>query len=378
MLNVNSTRILVKMIGIALVLAFCPCTYGADDKDKALLEACKSGNLGEAQRLIDQGANVNAKDKNRITPLMIACGYQGQIKAQDKSAKTSVPIPVTAHPKLAALLIEKGANVNVQDDFGVTPLMAACGYVRLARGVDAQKMIFLPANTETVKLLLEKGADLNAKDRDGVTPLLAAVGFKQSFQFTEGTMRITRIISRPGNPAAVQILLGKGANPSAKEKFGLTPLLVASIWNDMESIPALLEKGAKVNEKDKASKTPLLWAAENGRLESVRLLLEKKADIQINDVDGMTALMRAAFNGHTQVVQLLLQEGSNLNKRCKKGRTALIVAAENGHPETVKVLVEKGADIKAKDNSGRTALACAQKKKYDKVVELLKKQDKSK
>ncbi len=376
--SLNLCGIVSRMIGLALVLVLCPYASGAGDKDKALMEACEKGNLKEAQRLIDEGANVNTKDNKRLTPLMLACGYQGQIKSKDKSGKALLPVSGKSNPELVILLVEKGANVNAKDDYGATPLMAACGYVQLAKNVDGQKMAFRPASPEIVKLLLEKGADITAKDRDGVTPLLAACGFKQSFQTTDANVRTTTIVSRPGHPLVVKILLEKGANSSPKDKFGLTPLLVAVIKNDPESVKALLEKGAQVNEKDKASKTPLVWAAENGRLDPVKLLLDKNADIHVNDVDAMTPFMRAAYNGHTKVAQMLLEKGSNLNKRSKRGQTALMVAAENGHTETVTFLLDKGADFRAKDNAGRTAFALAQKKKHQEVVEVLRKRGASK
>jgi ankyrin repeat protein len=55
-------------------------------------------------------------------------------------------------------LIDAGANINIKDDKGQTPLHKAC----------------ISENQEMVKLLIQKGADLEIKDNDGDTALLIA------------------------------------------------------------------------------------------------------------------------------------------------------------------------------------------------------------
>jgi uncharacterized protein len=64
------------------------------------------------------------------------------------------------HPDTAALLVEWGADVSTpsRNDFGVTPLHSACAALDLV----------------TVRLLLERGADPNVPQPSGFTPLDAA------------------------------------------------------------------------------------------------------------------------------------------------------------------------------------------------------------
>ncbi|CCX31249.1 Similar to Ankyrin repeat domain-containing protein 50; acc. no. Q9ULJ7 [Pyronema omphalodes CBS 100304] len=62
---------------------------------------------------------------------------------------------IKGHKEVACLLLEKGADVDIQDRFGNTPLSIA-----------AQN-----GHMTATRILLEKGADINLRDNDGRTPL---------------------------------------------------------------------------------------------------------------------------------------------------------------------------------------------------------------
>jgi hypothetical protein len=104
--------------------------------DKELFKALGRGDVKEVRKLLEKGANVNAKDIYGWTPLHAAAS--------------------SGHVDVVTLLIEKGADVNAKEIFyGWTPLHWAIinGYVDVAR------------------LLIEKGADPNLRNRDGKTPI---------------------------------------------------------------------------------------------------------------------------------------------------------------------------------------------------------------
>jgi ankyrin repeat protein len=100
-----------------------------------LLETAEEGDVQEVRSLIEEGADVNARDEDDFTPLHVAAEY--------------------GHTDVAALLIEWGADVNAQDDMGWTPLHKAAIWSR----------------TEAAAVLLERGADVNVRDDEGCTPL---------------------------------------------------------------------------------------------------------------------------------------------------------------------------------------------------------------
>ena len=207
-------------------------------------------------------------------------------------------------------------------------------------------------NTAAVQKLLGEGADANAKDNAGWTPLIWAAYF--------------------GRTDTVRALLEKGADVNAKGKDGMTALMNAASADYRDIVHSLLEKGANVNAKDNDGWTPLFWAAFSGRAEIVRALLEKGADVNAMDDSGKTVLMSAAVRGHADTVRALLEKGADVNAKSKAGRTALMSAADLGHLDTVRALLEQGADVDAKDKKGDTALRLAEKYKYTSIVALLR------
>ena len=99
-----------------------------EKQNKALMEACDFGNLAKVEEAIEEGADVNYKNRAGSSPLLVA-SIKGNIK-------------------LAKLLIEKGADVNVKDLWNITPLSMA-----LERN-----------DKEMVKFLLSNGATIDKYD----------------------------------------------------------------------------------------------------------------------------------------------------------------------------------------------------------------------
>jgi uncharacterized protein len=106
------------------------------DAAGALYAAVRHGFADEIQRLLDAGVDVNARrEYDGTTPLMVA-----------------------TVPKIAKLLIDRGADVNARDNEGTTPLL---WFLRgLAHKRTAEKYI---------RMLLEAGADVRVQTLQGDT-----------------------------------------------------------------------------------------------------------------------------------------------------------------------------------------------------------------
>lgn len=142
----------------------------------ALLLATHGNHIEVARLLIAAGADVNAKDAISDTPYLYA-GAEGHneilkmtLAAGADLASTNryggvalIPAAHHGHPETVKILLGTDININHINRLGWTALIEA---VILSDGG--------PVHTEIVRLLVDAGADVNIPDREGVTPLAHA------------------------------------------------------------------------------------------------------------------------------------------------------------------------------------------------------------
>ncbi len=296
-----------------------------------LHDAAKKGDVKRVRKLLEEGANPNARDENDNTPLHWAAPW--------------------GHVDVVKLLLEHGADPNIKNKYGNTPLHLAALY----------------GHVDVVRLLLERGADPDARNDYGKTPLHEAAD--------------------RGHLEVVRLLLQHGADPNVGVG-GATPLSFAIRYCNADIIKLLLERGASVKPKylcDAIEKectvavnallkrgadvniscgddTPLHKAVVKGLKDVVEALLKAGADPNVRDNNyGGTPLHAAASKCSVDVTSDLLRHGAYPNARDIFGKTPLHVAAENGCAEVVRLLLEYGADPEIRDNRGDTALQIAKK-----------------
>ncbi len=76
---------------------------------------------------------------------------------------------------------------------------------------------------------------------------------------------------------------------NSKNDEGITPLMIASMENNLNIMKLLIQNGAKLNEQDQLGETALIKAARDRKIEACKYLVESGAQTDIIDNDNMTA-----------------------------------------------------------------------------------------
>jgi ankyrin repeat protein len=130
----------------------------------------------------------------------------------------------------------------------------------------------------------------------------------------------------------VRELLGKGANPNARDEDLRAPLHQAVLGNSVGLVGLLIESGADVNAKDAHGFTPLHFAAQEHTPEIARILVGKGADVNAQDEDGNSVLWRAiaSARGRNDIARFLLENGARDDLPNHEGVTPRELAAREG------------------------------------------------
>ena len=194
------------------------------DKTQLMTALELESNMETIQRLLDQGANVNAQDDRGNNSLYFAAEY-----CKDK--------------EILQLLIDSGTNINKKNKFDNTPLIYAAQYNTL----------------EIVSFLISNGAEVNILDSAGDVPLLAAA-------------------LENHDPQVITILLKAGADINHKNNDGKTAVLLAAEYNNIEVIKTLIEAGADLDEKDNDGKSAQNYINARDELKE----LHKTSELKLN------------------------------------------------------------------------------------------------
>lgn len=161
-----------------------------------LIYATSKGDLARVRDLLARGAKVNARGPHGSTALEYAVR---RFRASEE--------------RMIEVLIAAGANVNLANESGDTPLMEATY-----------------SGGRLVELLLGAGAEVNARSKDGRTALIHAV---QALGVGLGSIE------------DVKALIREGAEVNAQDALGRTALSIATADHSQEAIDLLKQAGAK-------------------------------------------------------------------------------------------------------------------------------------
>ena len=212
-----------------------------------LYYAALCGFHGLVEHLINKCSQVNAIGGFHVSPLVAAL--------------------VMEHLKVAQLLYQHGADVDVQGLYKRTPLYCASCMGHL----------------EIVQWLLSRGADPNPSDEtDDSTALHEA--------------------ARRDHLRVAQTLLQQNADPNIRDEKGEVPLHWASARGKSNIARLLLGRGVDVDARSKDGSTPLHLASKGGCIEVAHVLIEHRADKDAEDNEGRTPFQVALNSDMTELL----------------------------------------------------------------------------
>jgi len=369
--------------------------------------------INVAKTLLDKGANVENKDMDGCTPLLLAASMGGtglvrellrdgaDVNAQRYNGASALGLACReGYIDTVNALLNHGAHIETRDNFGHTPLWIAAANgqtnvlsVLVSAGADvttgATSLVIASRRgyVDIVRILLVNGIDIETADEKGFKPLWLAAASGQAHVVRElvssgadvtdvNTQRINGLSALNlaiygGFVDTVKILIDSGADVESRNKDGSTPLWFAAFHGQTDIVHALVSAGADVNTQRNDGFSALSVASHEGFIDIVNFLLENCTDIEIRDNEGRTPLYCAAVNGQTDVVRALVSAGADVNKQNNYGTSVLGLACQGGYIDIVNILLDKGAQVDTRDNSGRTPLWLSECSGHIEIIDLL-------
>ena len=128
-----------RLLAVLTLLALAACGSNTEELNQQLVDAVRRGDTAEAQRLLQAGAQVDARDAKHDAPAVLWAAHDGQVA-------------------VLAILLDGGGDVESAKADGDTALWYAAQQGQL----------------DAARLLLERGANPNPRGPDGSSAVAIA------------------------------------------------------------------------------------------------------------------------------------------------------------------------------------------------------------
>ncbi|MCI2283009.1 ankyrin repeat domain-containing protein [Colwellia sp. MSW7] len=265
------------------------------------------------------------------------------------------------------ILLDKGANPNTANQFGMNAFLAAVNtnQVEIAetlleshganvnhlnnKNVGAVELAVVQGNIEMLELLIKHNVDVNTVNVKNASPIALAVSKsndKMLGMLIDAGGDVNRVGNNPtamlinaaygGNKEIVTLLINGGAKPNAANEYGRTALLAAVSMNQVEIVETLLEShGANVNHLNNKNVGAVELAVVQGNIEMLELLIKHNVDVNTVNVKNASPIALAVSKSNDKMLGMLIDAGGDVTYTNNNSAPLLTDAAYIGNKNLV-------------------------------------------
>lgn len=327
--------------------------------------------------LIDNGANVNLANDKGETPLCTCI-------------LNSYSLPNTVALKYVELLVEKGAIIDKNTIKCCIERRNRIILDYLLKNVSKEEIPKLGLSDNELSIIEGKDVKItkdDLKDNKNLIKLIGMYGnlntIKSIYEYVDDKDELLQVAASNGNTECISYLIKNkvdiNANIDDLETKRL-PLLLAVKNNYYDAAKILIENGAKFTMNETSSSideinNELAAAAINGNTELMKLVMDNCGEIKSDRV--ACAIINASIYDQEDAIEYMLKAGLDANSKDTGGDSIISNVAYYGNVKAVNLLLQYGADCEGskleKESDNTSPLLTAVKYgDADSVLALLK------
>mmetsp|Transcript_63469 Transcript_63469/g.147921 ORF Transcript_63469/g.147921 Transcript_63469/m.147921 type:complete len:810 (+) Transcript_63469:86-2515(+) len=327
----------------------------------ACMWAARHGHLGIVEAILANGINLGVEDYAGLTVMDHAQEHhemRSMIAAVGELNDELLEAVKRNDEQEVCDLLQAGANINLRDEEGWTPLMWAV----------------LQKSVDLVELIVRHGANPSLLDEKG--DVVEALGTAH-LQVGEALHTILgandRMLeaAKAGDWDAVEEELKTGAFINVRDESKRTVFMWAGRNHACEAMTMLVARNALLDERDLFGWAAVHYAVESHNLVSVAMLWHLGADFTVRTSEDDSLLHIAVRGDDGPMIQLLLASNAKLEDWNVEKHTPLMVATTNSLTQSIHTLMAYKASVTAADDRKRTAFALAVVKGQLKAIQAM-------
>lgn len=333
---------------VATALMGANAKYLATDNQgrSACMWAARHGHLGIVEAILACGIQLDIRDHAGLTVLDHAQEshkLRSMIAAVGELNTELLDAVKSGDKEEVCELLEAGANVELRDEDGWTPLMWAV----------------LQKSVDLVELMVRYGANPSLVDDKGEKALddMGSVG--EALHTILGSNDRMLNAAKAGNWTAVDEELKHGAFVNMKDNSKYTALMWAAKNQSADAVQNLVSKNALLDERDLFGWAAVHYAVESHDLDCVSMLWYLGANFSLRTSEDDSLLHIAVRGDDGPMIQLLLAAQAELEDPNVEQHTPLMVATANSLTQSVHTLLAYKASVTAMDSCKRTPFLLA-------------------